>query len=583
MALDAGMMRFLLHEINSTLADGKVEKIYEPIAGEVILQIKKDGVKRLLINAGVSAPRICITAERPENPANPPMFCMLLRKHLSGARLISAEPLGFERAAKLTFDVYDEMGFKSTRCIFAEIMGKYSNIILTDGDGKILGASRIVDFSQSVKRQILPGMKYELPPPQDKTDPLESDSSPALRELIFGADKDAPAAKYIMSHVRGISSGNAAQIVYNASGRADALIGDCRDALAGALEDFADTLRSYSGEPILIRNASGVPQDFSFIPQTRYGCDSTSEVCASFGELVDKFYSEKSRSERIRHGGSDILKLLSSAEARILRKRAAQTDELAEANDSTKYKLYGDLLTANIYRLHRGDTSVSLEKYTDGTNDEVNIDLDSRLTPAANAQRYYKKYAKGKTAARVLTKQLEASAAELEYLETVKDALSRAESEREIAEIREELRRAGYGSRTRGGKEKKNAAPTVLKFRTSGGYDIVCGKNNTANEYVTFKLGMRDDWWFHVKNMPGSHVVMHCPVGDEPSEKDFTEAAVIAAVYSKAADSTGVPVDYTRVRYVKKPPASKPGYVTYSKNWTAFVTPDKTTVENLSI
>lgn len=581
MALDAGMMRFLLHEIDRTLADGKVEKIYEPIAGEIILQVKKDGAHRLLINAGSSAPRICITSEKPENPANPPMFCMLLRKHLSGARLISATPLGFERAAKFEFDVYDEMGFKTTKCLFCEIMGKYSNIILTDGDGKILGASRIVDFSQSIKRQILPGMKYELPPPQDKVDPLTADAA-ELKALIFDADGDIPAAKFIMSHVRGISAGNAAEIAYIASRRSDSLVSECRDSLADSLCRFAEKLRTYDGAPILVRDRSGVPQDFSFFPQTRYGGDFCVEVCSSFGELVDKFYSEKSRSERIRHGGADILKLLSSTEARILRKRAAQTEELAEANSSSKYKLYGDLLTANIYRLRRGDASVTLENYTDGTNDEVNIDLDSRLTPAANAQRYYKKYAKGKTAARVLTEQLEASADELEYLETVKDALSRAESERELSEIRDELRRAGYGSRAKGGKDKRNSVPTVLKFRTSGGYEIVCGKNNTANEYVTFKLGMRDDWWFHVKNMPGSHVVMHCPAGDEPPERDFTEAAIIAAVYSKAADGTGVPVDYTRIRYVKKPPASKPGYVTYSKNWTAFVNPDKTVAENLA-
>ena len=578
MAFDAGMLRFILHEIECELKDGKIEKIYEPVSGEIVLQIKKDGVKRLLINAGSSAPRICITDEKTENPANPPMFCMLMRKHLSGGRLTEVVQEGFERVARFTFDVYDEMGFPTKRSIYAEIMGKYSNIILTDDKGKILGATRIVDFSQSVMRQILPGMTYELPPPQDKTD-LTAVSEGDIRAMVKESDADRSAAKFITSSFLGISSGNASQIVYEACGDADATVGEAGDMLIGALTAFSDILKNYRGNPYLVRNADGVPVDFSFVSQRRYGKDFTEEICDGFGELVTRFYRERAREERLRQSGSDIIRLLSNAEARIERKRAVQTEELLAAEDAEKFRLWGDLITANIYMLKRGFETAVVEDYY--TGDMVEIPLDTRLAPAANAQKYYKKYTKAKTAADMLRRMLDESADELVYLATVRDALSRAETEKELSEIRQELRQSGYASRMKQGKDKKNSAPTVLRFITSGGYEVLCGKNNIANEYITFRLADRDDWWFHVKNMPGSHVIMRCSPDDDPPEKDFTEAATIAAVYSKAADGASVPVDYTKVRYVKKPPASKPGFVTYSKNWSAFVTPDEALVKTL--
>ncbi len=579
MAFDAGMLRFILHEIECELKDGKVEKIHEPVSGEIVFQIKKDGVRRLLINAGSSAPRICITDEKTENPANPPMFCMLLRKHLSGGRLAEAVQEGFERVARFTFDVYDEMGYPTKRHIFAEIMGKYSNIILTDEERKILGATRIVDFSQSIKRQVLPGMKYELPPPQDKCDLMTADRAEILR-LMDSSDKDRGAAKFITSSFLGISSGNAAQIAYEASGDADSTVAECGDGLVDAISAFADILRGYKGKPYLTRNADGVPVDFSFVSQRRYGRDFTEEICDSFGELVTKFYRERAREERLRQGGADIIKLLTSAEARIDRKRAAQTEELLASEEAETFRLYGDLITANIYRLKKGYDTAEVEDYN--TGETVRIPLDTRLPPAANAQKYYKKYSKAKTAGEMLRRMLEESARELEYLASVRDALTRADSERELSEIRQELRQSGYGSRMKAGKEKKNPAPTVLRFETSGGYEVLCGKNNIANEHITFRLAERDDWWFHVKNMPGSHVVMRCDPDDDPPERDFTEAATIAAVYSRAADGASVPVDYTKVRYVKKPPASKPGFVTYSKNWQALVTPDEGLVRSLA-
>lgn len=578
MAFDAGMLRFILHEIECELKDGKVEKIHEPVSGETVFQIKKDGVKRLLINSGSTAPRICITDEKTENPANPPMFCMLLRKHLTGGRLTSVVQEGFERVARFTFDVYDEMGYPTKRHVYAEIMGKYSNIILTDNDDRILGATRTVDFSQSVKRQILPRMKYELPPLQDKSDLLDEDIH-GIEELVNGEAQDRNAAKFITSRFLGISAGNAAQIVYEACGDADATVAEAGKGLPKALFAFGEILRNYSGKPCLVRNSDGVPVDFSFVSQRRYGNGYTEEECSSFGELVTKFYSERAREEKLRQNGSDIIRLLANAEARIERKRAVQTEELQAADDAEKYRLWGDLITANIYRLKKGCAVAALEDYN--TGETIEIPLDTRLSPAANAQKYYKKYTKAKTAGTMIRKMLAESSDELVYLASVKDALTRAETEKELLEIRQELRQSGYGSRMKLIREKKNASPTVLRFETSGGYEVLCGKNNIANEYITFRLAQRDDWWFHVKNMPGSHVVMRCAPDDDPPERDFTEAASVAAVYSKAVAGASVPVDYTKVRYVKKPPASKPGFVTYSKNWSAVVTPDEAFVKSL--
>ncbi len=574
MAYDAGMMRFVLAEAGELLCDGKVEKIYEPQSGEIVIRIKKDGTYSLLLSVLSSVPRICVTADKTENPANPPMFCMLLRKHLGGGRLTSVTQLGFERAARFGFDVYDEMGYAAKRYLIVEIMGKYSNIILLDGEERIISATRTVDLTENNHRLIMPGMKYELPPAQDKSD-LTACTDAEIAKTVLSADGGMKASKFITSAFLGISAGNASELVFDACGDEDALVSDCREALAPVLVRMREVLLHLDGVPCLVRGGDGKPVDYSFIMQKRYGEGFTLEVCDSYSALVDSYFSDKAKAERLKKSGADVSHLLDTVIKRIERKNAAQTEELLAAEDGERYRLWGDLITANIYRLKRGMTEAQLEDYNTETYETVTVPLDSRLTPAANAQKYYKKYTKAKTAREVLTAQLEASARELEYLYTVYDALTRADGERELEEIRYELRTSGYVSRTKGQKDRRAPAPTVLRFTTSGGRELLCGKNNLANDHVTFRLADRDDWWFHVKNMPGSHVVMRCAADEEPDASEFTEAAALAAAYSKAADSDSVAVDYTRVRYVKKPPRSNPGYVTYSKNWTAYVTPKK--------
>jgi predicted ribosome quality control (RQC) complex YloA/Tae2 family protein len=303
----------------------------------------------------------------------------------------------------------------------------------------------------------------------------------------------------------------------------------------------------------------------------------------TFCALIDSFYRERSRKDSLRQRASDILHILSAAQSRVERKIALQTRELEECADGERYRLWGDLITAGLYRMKKGVDSVVLENYYDGGT-PVEIPLDRTLTPSQNAQKYYKKYTKSKNARTHLTEQLARGKEELAYLASVSDALTRAENERDLTEVRDELYHSGYASRMKNYTAKKQAAPSLIRFRTDDGRLVYCGKNNTANDYLTTKLASRSDWWFHVKNQPGSHVVMQSAGdADEPTERDFTQAAMIAAFHSKAADGVSVPVDYTHVHAVKKPAGSKPGFVIYTTNWTAYVTPDKQTVERLRL
>lgn len=581
MAFDAGMLSFVLNEINEKTAGGKIEKIYQPARDELIFVIRKFGhSERLLINAGSRCPRINITAQKSENPPKAPMLCMLLRKHLQGAVFVGAQQLGFERAARLSFDAFDDMGFKCEKHIFVEMMGKYSNIILTDGDDKILTVLRQVDFTQSLRRQLLPGMIYEAPPAQDKLDPLTVDRD-RFNRLACECDPQRPCEKFIMSNFSGISPLVAREIATIAGNSPFATIDECAHKLTDTFFSVIKNIIEAKGTPVLLYDENMTPKEYCFMPVTQYGDAYSLKECSSFGEMLDTFFAEKSRDEKIGQKAADILRLLNAAEARLAKKYQLQKNELLDCEEGEKYRLYGDLITANIYRLKRGMDSCVLENYMDGST--VEIVLDSKLTPAQNAQRYYKKYAKTKSAKEHLTEQIALCEAEMKYIASVQDALSRAETEKELTEIRSELYHAGYASKMKQYSEKKQNKPSYLTFRTTNGYTVLCGKNNTANDWLTFKHADKGDWWFHAKNMPGSHVIMECAGLPEPPAEDFTEACIIAAVHSKAGEGAFAEIDYTKIKQVKKPPASKPGYVIYHTNWSATVPVDRDICEKLLV
>lgn len=584
MAFDAGMLACILREVDEKLNGGKIEKIYMPQRDMVILQMKNGrDVYRLLINAGASSPRMCITAEKAENPAVPPMFCMALRKHLGGAKLIRVEQIGFERAARLTFEAYDEMGFKTEKHLIAEIMGKYSNLILSGGDDKMIGILKPVDFTTSQKRQLLPGMRYEEPPKQDKLDPMTV-TERDFNRIMGEADPTAVAEKKLTATFAGMASLHAREIAFRAGGHTAATLEECSRSLWQEFSAYRDAVQGRGAVPTLILSPQGAPKEYSYMDIRQYGDGAKTAPMESFSALIDAYFAQRSRQDVLQQRASDILRLLHNAESRIEKKLAVQTAELTECDSGDTYKLYGDLITANIYRLKKGMKQADLENYYDEDAACVSIPLEVNLTPAQNAQKYYKKYNKTKSARVHLTEQIEQAKAELEYIRTVQDSLSRAETEKDLGEIRGELYQSGYASKMKNYTWKKPAAPTLLRFVTEDGRQVLCGKNNTANDYLTTKVAERSDWWFHVKNQPGSHVVMSCDgEQDEPTDRDFTQAAMIAAYYSKASDGVMVPVDYTRVRYVKKPSGSKPGFVTYSTNWTAYVTPEKDTVERMKV
>ena len=588
MAFDAGFLRHICHELNAHLAGGRIDRISQPSRDEIVIGIRCQGEdRRLYISAGGNGPRIHITNERPENPQVPPMFCMLLRKHFSGAKFIEARMPGFERVAVLVFETRDELGETAEKNIVCEMIGRFANIILTDSRGVIIGQLKTVDFSTSEKRQVLSGLKYELPPPQDKRDPTD----PALDEKAFnsiaaGFPGDMKADKFIMAAFSGIAPLVAREIAAGASssaGGADgATLDDCARGLWKAFSDVTGKIKECGGKPCLVRDATGHPVEYSFIEISQYGPDSCVEY-PTFGELLDAYYGKRGLEDRIRKKSSDISRLLKNAEGRIERKISAQRQELADCEAGDRYKLWGDLITGNIFRLKKGMESCELENWEDPGLRKENIPLDKRLSPQANAQLYYKKYSKAKVAKVVLAQQIESAESELVYLRTVADALERAENEADLGEIRAELYHSGYASKMKNYTEKKNPKPQIRRYVTSDGHLVLCGRNNTSNDYLTTKYASKGDWWFHVKNQPGSHVVLINNEGEsDPPELAFTEAAEIAAYNSSAREGVMVPVDYTTVSKVKKPAGSKPGFVIYTSNWTAYVTPDADNVKKMS-
>ena len=572
MALDAGFLAAVAAELKQIAMGARIEKVYQPERDTVVLQMRTfEGGKRLLINAGSANPRVGFTAVSLENPQNPPQFCVLLRKHLSGAKLISVSQPAFERVLVFEWETRDEMGCLCTRKLIAEIMGKYSNLILLDGNDKILAVLRPVDFTTSRKRQVLPGMIYEAPPAQDKRDPL-AETEAELAALLATLPEGKTLARALSDHYLGIASQTAAEIAYRATGSSETLVGDAdENAVCREFSSWFAKVEAGDFTPTLVLREDGSPLDYTYAPSAYRGNAARTETLDSFATLLDRFFGERDRHERIRQRSSDLLQLLSHAEARLMRKLAAQREELADCAKADDYRREADLIVANIYRLARGMTEFLATDYAGEEPRDVLVRLDGRLTPSANAQRMYKLYNKAKTAARVLGEQIASAEAELQYLAGVREFLDRAESEADLVEIRDELYRAGYASRMKNYTPPRNVKLRPREFTTASGYRLLCGRNNLQNEQLTFRVAEKEDLWFHAKGVPGSHVILVCG-GEEPPAEDYTQAAAIAAYYS-AASGSPVAVDYTRVRHVKKPAGAKPGFVIYKTNYTAYVEP----------
>ncbi len=584
MAFDAGMLACSLAEIRKTALGARIEKVYQPEKDEIVLQMRSfEGGKRLLINAGSNNPRMNFSEIQKENPQNPPMFCVLLRKHLQGSKLATIEQEDFDRIAYLGFDTRDEMGFEKRCYLIVELMGKYSNLIFADGNKKIINALRTSDFSLDSVRQLIPGMVYTPPVMSGKVNP-KTVTEDKFKELLANAPADKPADKWIVSAFMGVAPVVAREITFIATARTDTPITSC-DALRlwNAFSTVAKVISEEIFSPTLILDGEKCIE-YSFIPLSQYPHLQT-KTFDSAGKLLDAYFISRDNNQRVHQRASDILKLLTNAETRIKKKMDIQRTELEACEEGELFKKYGDLITANIYRLPKKASIVELEDYEnmtdDGTVPTIKIELDSRLSPASNAQRYYKKYTKTKNAKIELAKQIELAEKELEYIYTVFDALTRAESPADLAEIREELCQSGYGSKMKtyshGSHKQKMSA--IMQFETPDGMRVLCGKNNLQNEHITHKLAEKQDYWFHVKGNAGSHVLL-VTEGREPPDLDFTTAAEIAAYHSKA-EGSNIGVDYTLAKNVKKVAGSRPGFVIYHTNWTAYVTPNGEKINSL--
>ncbi len=581
MAFDAGMVRALAYELNNRLVGARVDKIQQPEKEEIVFTLRADRENvRLSLSSGANNPRINITGVTKENPLNAPMFCMLLRKHLTGGRILSVSQYGFERLVEIMFECRDEMGFLCNRYMIIEIMGKHSNIIFCDESKKIISAVKTIDFSTSSKRQVLAGMKYEYPPTQNKKNPLKT-SYEEFCELFEIAPREQKISRFISDSYMGISLVCSSEISYRLTGNSDAFICDTsKTELWSSFCEFINLLKNNVFYPYLYKN-DDKPTEFSFFELKQFSGIYKGEILPSFSELIDEYYLKKEKSNHIKQISADLLKYVANNESRILKKISIHNDEIQSAKDNLKYKNLGDIITANIYMLKRGDKDIKLWDYSADEPVLRDISLDTKLSPSQNAQRYYKKYNKAKKTIEVLTEQLKNDENELLYIRSVLNSLSRAEGENDLEEIRRELKEAGYGVKLKS-KQKLTSKSVHMEFVTENGYTVLCGKNNIQNDMLTFKTASKLDYWFHAKNVAGSHVIMICN-GEEPPEIDFTQAAVIAATYSKASDGENVAVDYTFVKNIKKINSAKLGLVTYSSNWTAYVTPNEKLCEKLRV
>jgi len=582
MPLDAICLSALTRELSAALTSGRIDKIHQPARDEVILSIRTGaGVLRLLLSASPTRPRAQLTELSRENPAEAPMFCMLLRKHLSGGRIraISQPPL--ERMIIFQIETKDELGDPTVKSLILEAMGRHSNLILLDQEGRILDCLRRVDQDMSAERQVLPGMFYRQPPTQGKCNPREMTEEERLR-LLSHIPREKQMDQWLVESFSGISPLLARELALEIGGKTDALLEDQAEALVLRLGALLDKVDGGGALPyMLIRDQK--PADFSFRPILQYGPGAELRQMESFSKLLDAFYAEREQGERVRQKGQDLIKLVTTARDRLSRKLGLQRQELGATKHRESLREQGDLITANLYRMEKGLREFETENFYDAECALMKIKLDPLRTPQQNAARYYKDYQRAKTAEQMLTQQLDKGETELHYLQSVLESLSRAEGERDLEEIRRELEEGGYLRRrvkTKGRIKRVSSKP--LEFCSSAGLRISVGRNNSQNDQLTCKLAGRSDLWLHVQGIHGAHVILWSE-GCEPDAQSMTEAAILAAWFSQGRAGSKIPVDYTPVKFVKKPAGAKPGMVIYNSYKTAYVTADEAQVKALQL
>lgn len=564
MALDGMTLRHVINELKTEALGSRVYQIYQPNREEIIIVLRtKNGNRRLLLSSRANSPRVHFTDYAVENPASPPMLCMLMRKRLGGGRLIDIRQRGLDRIVFFDFECTGELGDRVKLTVIAEIMGKHSNVILTDGEGVIIDALKRVDLTMSSKRLVLPNLRYELPPAQDKLNILLTDSKQVAQRIAEQA-QTKPLDKAILNSVQGISP-----IVCRELQQA---VSDNPLLLEEKIKQLSDTVLRTAGTAVMLyRKGDSKPFDISFVNIKQYGSMAQIKEFESFSKLLDSFYIERDSADRMRVKSADLTRILNNLISRTSNKINNQRQELKICADREQLRMKGDLLQANLYRIERGAEFVIVENFYDEKNAPVRIELNPAVSPAENARRFYRDYNKAKNADRMLREQIEKAEQELVYLESLKDILSRITTEKELSQIRLEFEEQGYIKPQRSSRKKPSQLPP-LEYEISDGFKVLVGRNNKQNDLLTLKTASNRDVWFHTKNIPGSHTIV-LTGGRAISDRAIIEAAQIAAFHSKARESENVPVDYTLVKYVSKPKGAKPGMVIFVNNKTVYVTP----------
>ena len=556
MALDGIFLYHLKNEIAQFAAGARIEKINQPSKEELMLSLRsREGAQKLLLSCRADTAGIYFTSYPPENPAKPPMLCMLLRKHLTGARILSLEQDGLERIIKIKMQAVNELGDLVLFTLAVEIMGRYSNIILIDEKGIIVDALRRVDEGKSHVRTVLPGEKYVSPPKQDKLNIFEDDIDNIKTRLNLS---DRLSSKAFQDIIMGVSP-----IV-------------CREYENGI---SVETIKKYALNPQPVVVITDKPLDFTFMPVTQYGDLAQIKRFPTFSQTLDYFYRERVTRDRIRQRSVELFKTISNLQERAVRKAVNRRNELKDCEDKDKYKLYGDLITANQYALSKGSTVYEVLNYYED-NSVLKIPADPSLTPVQNAQKYYKEYRKKQTAESKLTDFINQALSEAEYLDSVLYSLSLAATDSEITAVKNELIETGFIKSRIIQKKKEQKTLKPFQYESAEGFLITVGRNNIMNDKLTLKTASNRDLWFHVKDTAGSHVIVKYD-GREFTDKVIREAALLAAYNSKARMSSNVAVDYTSVKNVKKPNGAKPGMVIYDGYNTEYVTPNQTEIERI--
>ena len=567
MSYDGIVTSAMVRELSEAITLGKIEKIYQPQPEQLLFVMHtKRGKQRLFVSSSGNHSAAYLVGETPENPVKPPVFCMVLRKHLTAARITSVSQHESDRIIEIVMETVNELGFNENRKLIIEIMGKHSNVLLINMEtGKIIDSIKHVSIDVNRARQILPGKLYEYPPAQEKRPPAEVDEA-YMESLVNG---QLQPERSILAGIQGISP-VLAQTIANAAGAADVSSASAYDFLGRLLS----SIDNGTFTPVVYVDEDGKPADFHITALSVYEDDPRYRALRfeTLSEAACYFFVNRESSNTVKQKSNDLLRVVNGALDKARLKMQRLGEDLYKAENSDKYRLYGELLTANLHLAKQGMKEVKVISYYDGS--EVTIPLDPKFTPAKNAQNYYKRYGKAKTAIKEKKLQIEETSADIEYLESVVSFIERAGTIEEVDLLRRELTEAGY---IRYRKPPKNAArkkykPQPYSYTLTSGKHVEAGRNNNENDFLTMKKASGQDLWFHTKDIPGSHVILFLD-GSEPTETDLFEAASIAAYHSKGTGSQNVPVDYTKVRYVKKPSGAKPGFVIFTHNRTLYVDP----------